>query len=126
MDEIFVPIVLFAIVPLIVWIVSMNGQKRAADLQITVQKAIEKGIELTPDTIKALGVKPRSPFRDLRWGAILLASAGAFLILGQGIQAVEQDEAVFPIMAGVASFPGLIGLALVAMHFLLKGKTDDE
>jgi len=125
MDEIFVPIVLFAIVPLIVWIVSMNGQKRAADLQITVQKAIEKGIELTPDTIKALGVKPRSPFRDLRWGAILLASAGAFLLLGRGIQGLEGHEVAGPIMVGIASFPGLIGLALIVMHFLLRDKADD-
>jgi len=121
MEEVLVPIVLFAIAPFIVWIVSLNGRKRNADLQVTVQKAIEKGIELTPDTIKALGVKPRSQYGDLRWGIILLATALAFMMLGKGIEVVG-DENVLPIMLGVAAFPGLIGLALILMHFLLRGK----
>ncbi|VAV87373.1 hypothetical protein MNBD_ALPHA06-157 [hydrothermal vent metagenome] len=126
MNEVFVPIALFAIAPIIIWIVSMNGQKRAADLQATVQKAIEKGVELTPETIRALGVKPKSPYGDLRGGVILLAIASAFIVLGFGIETVEPDEKAVPILASVAAFPGFIGLALIAMHFLLKNKNTDE
>ncbi len=123
MEDILVPIALFAIVPIIVLIVSLNGRKRAADLQETVQKAIEKGVELTPDTIKALGVKPKSPDGDLRTGVILLAVAAAFIVLGFGIETVEPDEKVVAVLASIAAFPGFIGLALISMHFLLKNKT---
>ncbi len=126
MEDVLVPIVLFAIAPFIVWIVSMNGSRRAADLQATVQKAIEKGVELTPETIKALGVKPRAQYGDLRWGIILMAVAGAFMTLGLSVQSVSPDEEIFQIMSGVAAFPGFIGLALIAMHFLLKGKKDQD
>ncbi|PHR62601.1 MAG: hypothetical protein COA47_03385 [Robiginitomaculum sp.] len=126
MEDVLVPIVLFAIAPFIVWIVSMNGSRRSADLQATVQKAIEKGVELTPETIRALGVKPKRQDSDLRGGVVLLAIAGAFMTLGWSIQSVEPDENIFQILTGVASFPGFIGLALIAMHVLLKGKKDQD
>jgi len=121
MEAILVPIALFAIVPVIVGIVSWNGRRRAADLQATVQKAIEKGVELTPETIRALGVKPKSPNSDLRSGVVLLALAIAFVTLGASI-GNQSGEDAFPIMLGVSAFPGLIGLALIGLHFMLKGK----
>jgi hypothetical protein len=126
MVEILVPIALFAIVPVIVFIVSFNGRKRATDLQATVQKAIEKGVELNPDTIKALGIKPRSPYGDLRWGTILIAIAAAFVVLGFSIQGIDDDPEAFQAMMGVAAFPGFIGVALLGMHFMLKGKNRDD
>ena len=121
MEDILIPLAFFAIVPVIVLIVSLNGRKRNADLQATVQKAIEKGVELTPDTIKALGVKPRLQYGDLRSGVIYVAIALAFIILGVSIGENAGEEAL-PIMLGVSAFPGLIGLSLILMHFLLRGK----
>ncbi|MBL1431018.1 MAG: hypothetical protein COA60_005850 [Robiginitomaculum sp.] len=121
MEAILIPISLFAIVPVIVLIVSLNGRKRNADLQETVQKAIEKGVELTPESIRALGVKPRSQYSDLRSGVICVAIALAFIILGASIEQMA-GENVLPVMIGIAAFPGLVGLALIAMHFLLHDK----
>lgn len=121
MEDVLIPLVVFGTVPLIVWIVSKSSQNRDAELQKTVREAISQGKELSPETIKALGIKPKPPHRDLRSGVILLAMAAAFLVLGSGIQAVEIDEDIFPIMLGVAAFPGFIGIALIVMHFLLGG-----
>ncbi|MBL4617893.1 MAG: hypothetical protein JKY46_09360 [Robiginitomaculum sp.] len=121
MEEVLVPIALFAIVPVIVLIVSLNGRKRNADLQATVQKAIEKGVELTPETIRALGVRVKPKDSDLRSGVIYVAVALAFIILGVSIEQMADEDAL-PVMLGIAAFPGLIGLALIFMHFLLQDK----
>lgn len=121
MESVLVPLGLFAIVPIIVLIVSLNGRKRAADLQATVQKAIEKGVELTPETIRALGVRIKPKDSDLRSGIIYVAIALAFIILGVSIEQMAGEDAL-PMMIGIAAFPGLVGLALIFMHFLLSGK----
>jgi len=126
MEEVLVPLIVFGTMPVMIWIIAAAKQKKNAELQKTVREAINQGKDLTPEVIRALGVKPRNPFGDLRWGVILIAGAFGFMGLGLGIQAIEPDENVFPIMAGVASFPGLIGLALIGLHFMLNGKYDQD
>lgn len=129
MEDIIVPVALFSIAPVIVLVVMYFNSRRNAEMQQTVREAIAQGKELTPETIKALGVRPRSKYCDLRRGIVLIAVAVAFLILGYGAQytaGIHTSEAVgvVPAMAGVAAFPGLIGLAYILMHFFLGGKDD--
>lgn len=131
MEDVIVPVALFSIAPVIILIVMLFRSRQNAELQKTVREAISQGKDLTPETIKALGVRPRSPYSDLRRGIVLIAVAVAFLVLGYGAQStvsMHTDEAVGVVapMLGVAAFPGLIGLAYILMHFFLRGKNEEQ
>ncbi len=91
----------------------------------TVRTAAQSGTELTPEIIRALGMPQRKKGGDKRWGIILLSIAAAFIALGFSIGAVEGDMEVVGIMAGVASFPGFVGLALILMGVLVRDNSDD-
>ncbi len=122
--EIMVPLGLFAMVVAIVFI-SINGgtQKRKAALS-TVEEAIKAGQQLTPELVRALGMPHKDRGGDLKSGAILLAVAIAFVFLGWTISGVEEDAAeAVRIMAGIAAFPGFIGLVLIG--FGLTGSKKD-
>ncbi len=119
--EILVPLAPFVMVIAIVWFASQAKAKSNVAIQKTVQKAIEKGVELTPETVKALGVQPdRNPHRDLRTGLILIAVALGLVVMGTGIGYADGDEEIMPIFAGIAAIPGFIGLALLGMHVFIK------
>ncbi len=120
MEDILVPIAVFTMVVGIVWLTSWSRAKTNAAIQKTVQKAIDKGVELNPDTIRALGVRERSQHSDLRGGLILIAIALGLIVLGSSVGIASGEEDMFAIMAGVAAIPGFIGLALLGMHFFIK------
>lgn len=90
----------------------------------TVRTAAQSGTELTPDIIRALGMPERKRGNDIRWGIILLAIAAAFMALGLSISYAEGDPEVIGIMAGVASFPGFVGIALIVMGVLMRDKAN--
>ncbi len=124
--EIMVPLGLFAMVVAIVFI-SINGgtQKRKAALS-TVEEAIRAGQQLTPELVRSLGMPNKDRGGDLKSGAILLAVAVAFVVLGWTISGVEEDAAeAFRIMGGIAAFPGFIGLVLIGFG-LMGSKKDAE
>ena len=98
---------------------SLERQK----LQETLRASIEKGAELPPEVVQALtsDAKPApSPYRDLRAGIIWLGVAVGFAALGAAVS-FEEPDALYP-MLGVAVFPGFIGLALIALSFISRGK----
>jgi hypothetical protein len=114
MDEsIFIPITAFAMVVAIVWVVQAYVSRNRSVFMETVRSAIDKGVQLSPETIKALGAPKSNKHGDIKWGTIWVAVALAFITLGWSIQSVEPDEEVFRVMAGVAAFPGFVGLALL-------------
>ncbi|PHS23439.1 MAG: hypothetical protein COA85_09750 [Robiginitomaculum sp.] len=117
---ILVPLSPFIMVIAIVWFNSIAKAKSNAAIQKTVQKAIEKGVELTPETIKALGVEERSPNSDLRSGLVLIAVALGLIALGGGIAMAGEDPVIMYIMAGSGAIPGFIGVALIGMHIFTK------
>jgi membrane associated rhomboid family serine protease len=125
--EILVPLAPFAMAVFIVAIVFyFNSKNRAAVLE-TVREASRNGQQLDAETIKALGM-PQKDNRngDLKAGAILVAIAAAFLVLGFSIGHIDDggaQEAV-PVMASIAAFPGFIGLVLLG--FGLVKKRDDK
>ena len=97
-----IPVMLVAMSPFlmvvaIVWIAfNSHTQRRKATLS-TIEEAIRGGQQMTPDTIKALGMpqKPNSN-GDLKAGLILIAVAAAFITLGWAIGNMEgDDEAMF-------------------------------
>ena len=123
-EGILVPLGLFTMVVLIVFIaVNGSAQKRKAALN-TVDEAIRAGQQLSPELVRALGMPRKERGSDLKSGAILLAVALAFVVLGWTIAGVEEDaEEAFRIMAGIAAFPGFIGLVLIG--FGLTGSKPD-
>ena len=66
---------------------------------------------MTPEFIRQLAEPEPSKDKDLRRGLIWFAIGLALLILGA---AINEPDAMGPIM-GSAAFPGMIGLAYLAM-----------
>jgi hypothetical protein len=121
--EILIPLAFFAMIAAIVivprYLKSLERQK----LQETLRASIEKGAQLPPEVIEALtsDVKaPPSPQRDLRGGIVWLSVAAAFAVLGV-IVSFEEPDALYALL-GVATFPGFIGLALIALYVVGRGK----
>ena len=111
MEELWIPIVMFVSIAVVFSLWFYFRYKARVETQHTFRLALEKGSELTPEFIKQLGEPEPSKDRDLRRGLIWLAIGLALLILGA---AINEPDAMGPIM-GSASFPGLIGLAYLAM-----------
>ena len=123
MESILIPLAPFMMTVFIVGIVFyFNSKNRRAVLE-TVREASRNGQQLDPETIKALGLPQKGNRNgDLKAGAILIAIAASFLVLGVAVGMVDAgdaDEAV-PIMAAIASFPGFIGIVLVLFGLMKK------
>lgn len=121
---VFVALAPFVMVLGIVWVaVRASAQKRKDTLDV-ITTAIQQGQEMTPDTIRALGMPRKNNSNgDLKSGAILIAVALALIVLGFAIGAVEGDEEAYYIMPSIAAFPGFIGVVL--LFFGLTGKKKD-
>ncbi len=127
--DVLAPLTVFGSVVLIVWVIVSNRTRRNKEILETVRSAIQAGQELSPETIRALGVERKKKGGDIRWGIILVSIALAFITLGFTISSVESggdaDEARV-IMSGIAAFPGFVGLALIAMGTLMRDKSKDD
>ena len=95
---------------------------RALDV---AQQFAEKGVAAPDVLTQALAPEPRrpcSPRNDIRTGAILLAVAGALIVMGFVLSADDLGRfhgGLHPLF-GAAAFPGLIGLVLIG--FGLTGR----
>ncbi len=127
-----IPVMLVAMSPFlmvvaIVWIAfNSHTQRRKATLS-TIEEAIRGGQQMTPETIKALGMpqKPNSN-GDLKAGLILIAVAAAFITLGWAIGNMEGDDEAMFIMPAIAAFPGFIGIVLVGFGLLGRKKEQED
>ena len=123
MEDILVPLGFFAMVAAIVIVPRYLKSQERQRLQETLRASIEKGAELPPEVVQALtsdAKAPPSSYRDMRGGIIWLGVAIGFASLGVAVSFNEPD-ALYP-MLGVAAFPGFIGLALIALSFISRGK----
>ena len=123
MEEILIPLGFFAMITAIVIVPRYLKSLERQRLQDTLRASIEKGAELPPEVVQALtsdAKPPPSPYRDLRAGIIWLGVAVGFAALGFAVS-FEEPDALYP-MLGVAAFPGFIGLALIALSFISRGK----
>jgi hypothetical protein len=122
-EEILIPLGFFAMITAIVIVPRYLKSLERQRLQDTLRASIEKGAELPPEVVQALtsdAKPPPSPYRDLRAGIIWLGVAVGFAALGFAVS-FEEPDALYPLL-GVAAFPGFIGLALVALSFISRGK----
>lgn len=118
MEETLVPIALFAIAPLIVWSVCAYRYKTKKSIMKVLEAMTQKGETISPETVYALGIRPRNKNADLRTGIILIALALAFFIFGVMI---GEEEAIRG-LSGIAMFPLLIGAAYVGLWVFVGRK----
>ncbi len=123
MVEILVPLSFFAMIFGIVAVVFMARSTGKKHLHETIREAVRAGSPLTPETVIALGGRRGDDGNsNLKSGAVLIAIALAFMVLGWMIDitagAVGAPASTFPIMAGVAAFPGFVGVALLIFGWL--------
>ena len=125
MEDILVPLGLFAMVVAIVAINVAGSASRRKAVLSTVQEAIRSGQQLTPETIKALGVQEKPKGGDLKAGSILIAVAAALVVLGLSISGIDDDVEIVSIMAAIAAFPGFIGIVLILFGLFANKKQDE-
>ena len=118
MEDILVPIALFAIIPIIVWAVSHYRYKTRAKSAEVVKAMIAKDVKVTPEIIKSVGFIPKRTHGDLRNGMILIAIGVAFIFFGGAIPD-EEGQAVF---GAISMFPILIGIALLIFWYAISRK----
>ena len=121
MEEILVPLGLFAMVPLIVWAVCAYRYKTKKAIMKLLDTMSNKGEPITPATIYALGIRPRNKHADLRTGVVLVALALAFILCGGAIPEEDAQRG----FAGIAMFPLMIGLAYLGLWAFIGRKQPD-
>ena len=125
MDEVWIPIAMFAMIAGIVIVPTWLKSKERQEMQATLRASLDKGQPLPPEVIDALTrqtVKPpASAARDLRTGVILLALslgiAATFSFIGYRF---GEDEAWG--FGAFAAIPGTMGLAFIILSFFNKNK----
>ncbi|WP_375549340.1 DUF6249 domain-containing protein [Oceanicaulis alexandrii] len=125
MEDVLVPLGLFGMVVAIVALNVIGSASRRKAVLETVREAVRSGQQLSPETIKALGVQEKPKGGDLKAGAILIAVAAALLVMGWTIQTTTADDEVFAIMLAVSAFPGFIGLVLMLFGLFSRKKDQD-
>lgn len=113
MAEVLVPMTVFGAIAAISIAAFYFSYRKRRIVYDAIKVAIEKTGTVDAALVEAIIRDKVGPFADLRKGIILVATAAAFCVLGWTI---PEEEALRP-MLGVASFPGLIGLAYIAFHF---------
>lgn len=121
MEEILVPIALFAIIPVTVWAITAYRHKSHSATMSVLKTMATNNETITPEIIKTLGVRRRPKHADLRLGLILVAVAVSMVIFGT----VIPDEDSTEIFRGLASFPFLVGLVFIGLWFAVSRKSED-
>lgn len=125
MDEVLIPITMFAMIAAIVIVPSWLKSKERREMQATLRASLDKGQPLPPEMIDALTrqtVKPpASASRDLRIGVILLSLslgiAATFSFIGFKFGETEAWG-----FGAFAAIPGFIGLAFIILSAFNKNK----
>ena len=106
MAEELIPITLFAVIGIVVIGYFYWNHKNRASIMKTVQKAIDRGGDLTPELLTQLGATGNPRIRDMRRGIVFLSLGVAGLLCSMffpdpdvvnGIRA----GSVFPLMLGI-------------------------
>lgn len=113
MEEILIPISMFAMIGIIVWLVVFFRYRNRSEMQKTVRLALEKGAELSPELLEQLSGPKRSEDRDLRAGLIWLAVGIALALCGFLVP--DPSGYAFRGTLSGAVFPAMIGLAYLIM-----------
>lgn len=114
MEDVFVPVTLFIVIGVVFIAANYFSFTKKRLAYEAVRVAIEKTGQVDAALVESIIRDKIGANADLRKGVLLMATAGAFVILGFMI---GEPDALGP-MVGVASFPGLIGACYIAFHLL--------
>ena len=118
MEEVLVPVALFAIIPLTVWAVAHYRNRSNEARARLLATMVESGKPVTPAVIRALGVRAQPRHAELRTGLVLVAIALATFMFGGIIPEQEGRDAV----GALGMFPLLIGLVYVGLWTFITRK----
>ena len=118
MEEIFVPVGMFGSMALMVWAVCAYRYKTKKAIIKLLEVMTNKGETISPEVVRSLGIKPRSPNADLRTGSILIAISIALFALGF---IIGEEDSVRG-MTGAAMFPFLIGATYLSLWTFIGRK----
>lgn len=113
MQEVLIPIFLFAAIVAIIWLYSHYNFKKRNSAHETLRLAVEKGQEVSPELVERMSAMTDPVKSDLRRGILLIAFGVAFMILG-AIMPHDEPEATRGILA-ISSFPVVLGLAYLGL-----------
>lgn len=115
MSEHIVPVVLFIALGVVGWSFFYFAYQAKKDLQLSIQKALEQGQPMSPETIEKMLQGQKNPFSDFKRGTLLISLAVAIAIYGMVSHHADLD------IIGLAFFPLAIGVA-----YLLVWKFNDK
>lgn len=113
MQDVLIPIFLFAAIVAIIWLYSHYNFKKRNSAHETLRLAVEKGQEVSPELVERMSAMTDPVKSDLRRGILLIAFGVAFMILG-AIMPHDEPEAMRGILA-ISSFPVVLGLAYLGL-----------
>ncbi len=115
MEAFLVPLGVFTAITVCFWCVYHFKNKEKEKIHDTLCKAIDAGQQLSPETIKALGVQSVSAtFVDLRKSVLFIVFGIAFIIFAQ----VIPDNDAPQILTGMSAFPILLGIGYFIVYRL--------
>ena len=125
--EILIPITFFLLIATIVVGPRYLKSRETMRMQDTMRLAVDKGqplpVEVVEAVARAINVLPTRT-RDIRRAVVLLAVAASFTTIGFIAQYYsESDGNAGPVLWGIATIPGFIGLAFLALG--LTNKSND-
>lgn len=113
MEDVIIPIFIFASIVAVIWLFSHYNYKKRLTAHETLRLAVEKGQEVSPELVERMSYLNDPAKSDLRRGILLIAFGTAFICLGL-IVPHEEPEAFRGIM-GVSSFPIILGIAYLGL-----------
>lgn len=114
MNPILVPVVLFLVIGSVLIAYFYFRYRARLEVQQTVRTAMERGQDLSPELLEAVGGEGAGGAGDLRKGTIWLALAVAL-----GLMAWVVDERT---LLGIAAFPLMLGIAYLVLWRLNTGR----
>ncbi len=119
---------ILAFVIAIILIGNFFSSQRSRERQRTIRELAASGKELTPETIRALGLadNENSGGGIGLGGAILIGVALGLVALGQAIGFATGEEEAPIILMGVAAIPGAIGLVMIISRMFIRKKDNQD
>lgn len=115
--EVLVPLIVFSSFLVLIWLLLLYTHKNKALFLKMVDDAFKSNSQLTPETIREIGVHVFSKYRDLRKGLVLVAiSLGivgfSLLVEFRSNGNLDLNKALM----GIALFPGLVGISYLLLY----------
>ena len=118
MEETIAVVGIFGLIPFVVWVTFYFRSRAHARTTALIDKLIDRGETITPEIVQTLGIRAGTAHGDLKTGMILVAVGAAVITFGQ---VIPEDEAG-TVMAGIAMFPMLVGIAYIAFWYFFGRK----